>query len=236
MISLPTGLLFMLVVVFTAFGKGTTFKEILNPHALSMVFLGTLAVLAISNSALGLRTFWRGIRRMFQAEPSLVSLNRAILKLNHDRNANFATVHPLIGYAQELWESGVDDQLFSTLLHSRFSEINNLTFQPVALLRNLSKYPPALGMTGTVIGMIGLFSKLNDNQQSSLGPSLALAMTATLYGLLLANGILMPLADRMAMLHLRAVTMNEHVFKALILINNREPENLLKGELDAYAA
>ncbi len=53
---------------------------------------------------------------------------------------------------------------------------------------------PALGMIGTVAGMIGMASDLGDPARA--GPSLALALTSTLYGLLLSACIAAPLADR----------------------------------------
>ncbi len=53
---------------------------------------------------------------------------------------------------------------------------------------------PALGMIGTVAGMIGMASDLGNPAQA--GPSLALALTSTLYGLVLSACIAAPLAER----------------------------------------
>jgi chemotaxis protein MotA len=53
---------------------------------------------------------------------------------------------------------------------------------------------PALGMIGTVAGMIGMAGDLGDPAQ--VGPSLALALTSTLYGLILSACIAAPLAER----------------------------------------
>ena len=53
---------------------------------------------------------------------------------------------------------------------------------------------PALGMIGTVAGMIGMAGELGDPARA--GPSLALALTSTLYGLVLSACIAAPLADR----------------------------------------
>lgn len=53
---------------------------------------------------------------------------------------------------------------------------------------------PALGMIGTVAGMIGMAADLGDAARA--GPSLALALTSTLYGLVLSACIAAPLAER----------------------------------------
>jgi chemotaxis protein MotA len=53
---------------------------------------------------------------------------------------------------------------------------------------------PALGMIGTVAGMIGMAGELGDAQ--SAGPALAMALTSTLYGLVLSACVAAPLAER----------------------------------------
>jgi chemotaxis protein MotA len=103
-------------------------------------------------------------------------------------------------------------------------------------MRNLSKYPPSLGMIGTVIGLVTLFSNLTPENQKNVGPSLALAMTATFYGLLLANGLLMPLADRLYVRHLAQVQLDEQVYRILILIHRNEAEAMISEEVHSIAA
>ena len=55
---------------------------------------------------------------------------------------------------------------------------------------------PALGMAGTIIGLIAMFAAMDD--PASIGPAMALALLTTLYGLVIANIIaeeLVRLAD-----------------------------------------
>lgn len=236
MTSLPIGLLLMSGIVYFALHKTSGSVNLLNINSILLVLGGTVAVLATSNSVLALKNLVMSFRQFFQPEITASQVNKMLLNLSKDRATQTNIPHPLVTCAQEMWDAGVDDELFTSTLTGRLVEINHLTYQPVAVMRNLAKYPPALGMTGTVIGMIGLFSNLDESHRAALGPNLAMAMTATLYGLLLANGMLMPLADRLAGLHLRVSNLNEHIFKSIMLIHRREPESLLQGELDAYAA
>jgi chemotaxis protein MotA len=53
-------------------------------------------------------------------------------------------------------------------------------------------YAPILGLAGTTMGL---------SDPSTIGHSLAIAMTATLYGLTLGNVVLTPLADKLGRLH-----------------------------------
>jgi chemotaxis protein MotA len=66
--------------------------------------------------------------------------------------------------------------------------------QPVRFWAAVADAAPALGMIGTVAGMIGMAGGPGDPEQAA--PSLALALTSTLYGLVLSACIAAPLAER----------------------------------------
>jgi chemotaxis protein MotA len=92
-------------------------------------------------------------------------------------------------------------------------------------------------MTGTVMGLVVLFANLGEDNKATLGPALGLAMTATFFGLLLANGIIMPLADRLSLQHMRWKNNAQSVYELLLLVNRREPATLVQGEVkDRVAA
>ncbi|TVV70922.1 motility protein A [Sphingomonas solaris] len=54
---------------------------------------------------------------------------------------------------------------------------------------------PAMGMIGTIIGLIGMFSQMDD--AARIGPSMALAMLTTLYGVVISGAIAGPIAARL---------------------------------------
>ena len=69
---------------------------------------------------------------------------------------------------------------------------------------------PAFGMIGTLIGMVQMFANMTD--PSKLGPFMAVALLATLYGALVANLFCLPIADK---LHVKLV--EEEVNRTLII-------------------
>jgi flagellar motor component MotA len=54
---------------------------------------------------------------------------------------------------------------------------------------------PAFGMIGTLVGMVQMFANTTD--PSKLGPFMAVALLATLYGALVANLFCLPIADKL---------------------------------------
>lgn len=57
---------------------------------------------------------------------------------------------------------------------------------------------PAMGMIGTLFGLVALFRRMDD--PAAIGPAMAVALLATLYGALVANLVAAPLAARLARL------------------------------------
>ena len=68
------------------------------------------------------------------------------------------------------------------------------------IYRAIGDCAPAFGMIGTLIGMVQMFANMTD--PSKLGPLMAVALLATLYGALVANLFCLPIADK---LHVKLV-------------------------------
>jgi chemotaxis protein MotA len=91
---------------------------------------------------------------------------------------------------------------------------------------------PAWGMIGTILGMVNMFANMSD--PSKLGPAMATALLATLYGALIANLIMLPIADK---LHVKLE--DENVSRSLIidgvlLIREAKSPSLVQEMLVAY--
>src|SRR5438876_2457297 len=65
------------------------------------------------------------------------------------------------------------------------------------IYRAIGDCAPAFGMIGTLIGMVQMFANMDD--PSKLGPFMATALLATLYGAILANLLCTPIADKVHM-------------------------------------
>jgi chemotaxis protein MotA len=78
------------------------------------------------------------------------------------------------------------------------------------IYRSIGDAAPAWGMVGTLIGMVQMFANMTD--PSTLGPFMAIALLATLYGALMGNLICLPIADK---LHLKLE--EESISRTLII-------------------
>ncbi len=79
-----------------------------------------------------------------------------------------------------------------------------------AIFKGFGDYAPAMGMIGTLIGLVQMLANMDDPK--AIGPAMAVALLTTLYGAMLANLFALPIADK---LELRSN--EERRVKALIL-------------------
>lgn len=63
------------------------------------------------------------------------------------------------------------------------------------VFRGIGESAPAIGMLGTLVGLVQMLNTLDD--PSSIGPAMAVALLTTLYGAFLAQLIALPLADKL---------------------------------------
>jgi chemotaxis protein MotA len=64
-----------------------------------------------------------------------------------------------------------------------------------SVLRKAAEFAPAMGLIGTLIGLVQMLGNLDD--PSTIGPSMAVALLTTFYGAVLANMVFSPLAAKL---------------------------------------
>jgi chemotaxis protein MotA len=92
---------------------------------------------------------------------------------------------------------------------------------------------PALGMAGTIIGLVGMFAAMDD--PASLGPSMALALLTTFYGVVIANILAAPIAARLADLSDRELAWQREVVERMLAIARRENAPLRRASMREVA-
>ncbi len=100
------------------------------------------------------------------------------------------------------------------------------------IFRSIGDCAPAFGMVGTLIGMIQMFANMQD--PSTLGPYMAIALTATLYGALMQNFIGIPIADK---LHLKFAEEDLNltlIIDGIMQIREQKSPSLVREMLLAY--
>ena len=100
------------------------------------------------------------------------------------------------------------------------------------IYRAIGDCAPAFGMIGTLIGMVQMFSNMSD--PSKLGPFMAIALLATLYGAVVANLFCLPIADKLHTKLLEEDTNRTLIIDGILMIRNSKSPALVREMLLAY--
>jgi chemotaxis protein MotA len=103
------------------------------------------------------------------------------------------------------------------------------------IFRTMSKFPPAFGLMGTTMGMIALLQSLGDaNAKDMIGPSMAIALVATLYGLVLTNFVFIPIAENLTKQTQEDLIARSIVVEGVMLINADKPTRYVEEKAKSF--
>jgi chemotaxis protein MotA len=178
------------------------FAPFLDPLALAIVGGGTAMGVVLRTPA---RDLVRGIsalrvlgRRRFDAEPllgqiasltriakrhGLIALDRAVIA-DPDMAAAIAAVV----------DGATSDQVTVLLEHRRIGRLERHR-AAAEMWSGAAELAPALGMIGTLIGLVQMFTSMRD--PAAIGGAMAVALLTTLYGGVLASFVALPIASRL---------------------------------------
>ncbi len=91
---------------------------------------------------------------------------------------------------------------------------------------------PGMGMVGTLIGLVSMFGHMDDPKK--IGPGMAIALLTTLYGAVLANVVMLPIADKLANRAEEEGTNRSLMIEALVMIREGRNPSTIKDELASY--
>jgi chemotaxis protein MotA len=102
----------------------------------------------------------------------------------------------------------------------------------IKFFSDMAGYSPTFGILGTVIGLIGVLGQLTE--PGKLGPAIASAFAATLWGVLLANAVWLPISNRLRRLSDEEISYREMVIEGLLTMQLNVSSMDLKDRLYAF--
>ncbi|MFT3976251.1 MAG: MotA/TolQ/ExbB proton channel family protein [Sphingomonas bacterium] len=174
----------------------------LDPYAAAIVGGGTLAAAVLrapfADQGRALRALLTLPRRDFSAGPLLDQVH-ALSRLAR-RQGPIALDRPVIAdpdlaaAVAMIVDGEGGDAVAAEMRHRRRARIERHA-AAAEVWSGMAEAAPAMGMVGTLIGLVTMFTRMNDPR--TIGQAMAIALLATLYGAILANLILQPIASRL---------------------------------------
>ena len=221
--------------------EGGTISSLLLPGPMVLVFGATLAVGFAGGTMIDTVNAFKALPGAFVGKApklsgiidSLVGIAEKARKeglLSLEEDAAKAT-DPFLRNALQNIADGTDGDDLRILLEDEINTRAAELRQAAKYFKTLGGYAPTIGIIGTVVSLTHVLENLDHPE--SLGPSIAAAFVATLWGLLSANFLWLPIGDRLGRLaHLEVEGMTLVLEGSLAIQSGSQPR-LLRERLNA---
>ncbi len=228
-------------IIIGAIAKGGDLALFINAPGLLIVVGGTFMVTLMKVPLADfLGSFAVGMKAFFHETEDPVQLIEEAITLSDVARKNGLLALEGVEVSNEFLRKGVDlcvDGHDPDLVQKMLNKDISLAIERHELGKNMFKSigdaAPAMGMIGTLIGLVQMLANMAD--PASIGPAMAIALLTTLYGAIIANAFALPMADKLA-----RRSKEERINKSLILetimgiqegLNPKVLETLLKTYL-----
>ena len=199
------GIIVGIALIFISIGMGDASSSFLNPQAFIIVVGGTLAVTVASFSwgdVSGLlksirSTVFTKIKDVKAAGVQVVSLSEHAKKkglLSLSEKEDDIETGTLLHSGTQMLVDGATPEDIEKFLKQDIESTLERNDRAAAMLRKAAEIAPAMGLIGTLIGLVQMLGQLDD--PAGIGPPMAVALLTTLYGAFFAYMVLTPLASK----------------------------------------
>lgn len=139
---------------------------------------------------------------------------------------------PFMKQGVQLLVDGHPAELIKEILHKDMQltvERHNIGNK---IFKSMADVAPAMGMIGTLIGLVQMLSAMDDPK--SIGPSMAVALLTTLYGAVIANIIATPIADKLSLRSAEEKTRKSLIIDTLMGIESGRNPRVIEESLKQY--
>lgn len=208
-------------------------KVFLDIHAAVIVIGGTIAAGLLSFSGKKMITLlqiiWRNVI-MKNHDWALAIKEIVEISKGYRENEKFLKeyapkikTHFLKEAIQLMVDGGIDPDELDMILRKRATTMQHRLDEDAEIFKSLSRLAPAFGLLGAVIGMIAMMQSLGGADSfTKVGPALAVALVATLYGIAAANFIFLPLGENLAKLNRHDAITRQMVLDGVRLIRAKK--------------
>lgn len=242
------GIFFALALIAGAISMGSTKANFFDLPSVMIVILGTIAATSIAFTGAEMRRAAKIIGHSFfrkswdfsvmarqlldmavmARKKGLLSLNAASAELSKDK---------ILARAAQLLTDGYSPEDIERILSQEIDSLVERHRRSANILRRGAEIAPAMGLIGTLVGLVQMLAELDN--PDTIGPAMALALLTTFYGAILGMVILNPLAAK-----LERNSNDEAMVRTLVMIgvasiarqeNPRRLEIMLNSELPPNA-
>ncbi len=238
------GLLFgsAILVIAILISPGATFSAFVDYPSIMVVGGGAAASILV---CFPLRDLFVGIRALkvvfFHKQEDIVKLIDLIVSLAETARRDGLLAletrieeiqNPFVILGVQMAVDGTRPEIIEDILRTEVDAVAARHMNGKKVFDQIGRFAPAFGMIGTLLGLIIMLGQLDDPDK--LGPGMAVALITTLYGALIANVVVLPVAEKLAHLNQREMLVMEIVVRGIMGIQSGENPRVIEQKLATF--
>ncbi len=234
------GIISGLALIIGAIFIGGDLQSFINVQGMMIVFGGTLAATLITFQFKDVVTAFLAAFFVFSEkkldpndmvqtmiELCTISRRQGLIALSR-----LEIEDDLLRKACNLIADGSKEDLIRDTLNIEIESMKQRHFVIQDVFRKMALYAPSFGMMGTLIGLVQMLRQLSNPE--TIGPSMAVALLTTFYGMLLATLFFLPIAGKLKDRTLVEVVNLEIIFEGAISILEDNNPIFVYEKLSSY--
>jgi len=141
------------------------------------------------------------------------------------------TEDPFLQRGLRMMADGHEPAAIESVLYDEIAKIGERHKGCISVFEGIGSYAPAMGMVGTLIGLVQMLQQMDD--PTKIGPAMAVALLTTFYGAVLANFVGIPIANKLKARSIEELQYKELIASGLMSILGGENPRFMVERLNA---
>lgn len=132
----------------------------------------------------------------------------------------------------QLTIDGLEPQVIQEIMETEIVFLEERHGRGAEILLTLGALSPAMGMIGTVIGLVIMLKNMSNPE--TIGPAMAIALLTTFYGAVLANLVFNPMAGKLKTRSKEEILIKSMVVEGLMALARGENPSIVEDKLNSF--
>lgn len=240
---IPIGIFLGLILIglSVSLAGGSNFLKFINLPSFFIVMGGIFASLVVAFKIDDIKTSFRTLLDLYNKKSIDIKEFVSFFVDTYDKPKQGDKVldyetseikDSFIRQAAELYIEGHKPEMIEKILKIEMKKRKEKNTKSYNVISKMGELAPAWGMIGTIIGLTLMLQELKD--PTSLGPTVAIALMTTLYGIIFAHLFCIPIANKIKSHHEEELNKQHLIIDTLLSMRLKEHPIILKEKLIDY--
>jgi len=237
-----TGIIVAGGLVISAILMGGSGAWFINPPAVMIVIGGTMGATLLNYPLSEVLGVFRVVKNVLvQHSPATGSLVQMMVdfakRARREGILSFESAikdieDPFLANGLQLAVDGMESSSIEEIMRTEIQFVEERHELGAEVFATMGTFAPAVGMLGTIIGLVQMLMQMEDPSQ--IGPPMAVALLTTFYGTLLANLLFLPISGKLKTRSKQEIQEKQMVVEGIVAIQSGDNHRIVEQKLKAF--